>query len=256
MCGIVGYIGKQQAAPILLQGLEKLEYRGYDSAGLAVVDQSAGRILLEKAQGRLSALEERTQNGAALPGTLGIGHTRWATHGEPNDVNSHPHLSGSRRVALVHNGIVENYAQLRHFLSQQGYAFVSDTDSEVVAQLIDYYYESDPALAVRRAAERLRGSFALGIVFADQPDLFIALRKDSPLVIGLGEGENFIASDIPALLSHTRRVIRLGEMEMALVTRGGVEVFDRFGARLEPEAAIITWDAQSAEKGGYEHFML
>ncbi len=256
MCGIVGYIGGKQAAPLLLKGLEKLEYRGYDSAGLAVVDAENGSIIVKKARGRLRALEEMTDFGACIPGTLGIGHTRWATHGEPNDVNSHPHLSLSGRVALVHNGIVENYAELRTYLSEQGYAFVSDTDTEVVVQLIDHYYAGDPVLAVRQAADQLRGSFALGIVFADRPDLFIALRKDSPLIVGLGEGENFIASDVPALLAHTRRVIRLGEREMAVLTREGVTVLDHFGAKLEPEVLEITWDAESAEKGGYEHFML
>ncbi len=256
MCGIVGYIGGKQAAPLLLKGLEKLEYRGYDSAGLAVVDAENGSIIVKKARGRLRALEEMTDFGACIPGTLGIGHTRWATHGEPNDVNSHPHLSLSGRVALVHNGIVENYAELRTYLSEQGYAFVSDTDTEVVVQLIDHYYTGDPVLAVRQAADQLRGSFALGIVFADRPDLFIALRKDSPLIVGLGEGENFIASDVPALLAHTRRVIRLGEREMAVLTREGAAVYDHFGAKLEPEVLEITWDAESAEKGGYEHFML
>ncbi|HOS18527.1 MAG TPA: glutamine--fructose-6-phosphate transaminase (isomerizing), partial [Clostridia bacterium] len=256
MCGIVGYIGGKQAAPLLLQGLEKLEYRGYDSAGLAVVDAGNGGIIVKKARGRLSALKEMTDCGKSIPGILGIGHTRWATHGEPNDVNSHPHLSRSGRVALVHNGIVENYAELRQYLCEQGYGFVSDTDTEVVVQLIDHYYENDPVAAVRRAADQLRGSFALGIVFADRPDLFIALRKDSPLIVGLGEGENFIASDVPALLAHTRRVIRLGEREMAVVTREGVTVYDHFGVKLEPEVLEITWDAESAEKGGYEHFML
>ncbi len=256
MCGIVGYIGGKQAAPLLLKGLEKLEYRGYDSAGLAVVDEGRGEIAVKKSRGRLRALEEMTDYGASVPGTLGIGHTRWATHGEPNDVNSHPHLSLSGRVALVHNGIVENYAELRAYLAEESYTFVSDTDTEVVVQLIDHYYENDPVAAVRRAADQLRGSFALGIVFADREDLFIALRKDSPLIVGLGEGENFIASDVPALLAHTRRVIRLGEREMAVLTREKVEIFDHFGVRVEPEVIEVTWDAASAEKGGYEHFML
>ena len=256
MCGIVGYIGGKQAAPLLLQGLEKLEYRGYDSAGLAVVDAEKGEIDVKKARGRLRALEEMTNDGASVRGTLGIGHTRWATHGEPNDVNSHPHLSLSGRVALVHNGIVENYAELRAYLSEAGYTFVSDTDTEIVVQLIDHYYAGNPVAAVRQAVAQLRGSFALGIVFADRPDLFIALRKDSPLVVGLGNGENFIASDVPALLAHTRRIIRLGELEMAVVTREEVVVYDHFGVRTEPEILNITWDAASAEKGGYEHFML
>lgn len=256
MCGIVGYIGGKQAAPLLLQGLEKLEYRGYDSAGLAVVDAAKGSITVKKARGRLRVLEEMTDYGSSINGTLGIGHTRWATHGEPNDVNSHPHLSRSGRVALVHNGIVENYTELRAYLTEQGYTFVSDTDTEIVVQLIDHYYQGDPVEAVRKAAAQLRGSFALAIVFADQPDMFIALRKDSPLVVGLGRGENFVASDVPALLAHTRRVIRLGEQEMAVVTRGDVTIYDHFGVKTEPEVLNITWDAASAEKGGYEHFML
>lgn len=256
MCGIVGYIGDKQAAPLLLKGLEKLEYRGYDSAGLAVVDEAADEINVKKVRGRLIALEEMTQYGAIIPGTLGIGHTRWATHGEPNDVNSHPHLSLSGRVALVHNGIIENYAELRAYLVEKGYAFASDTDTEVVVQLIDHYYKDDPVAAVRRTADQLRGSFALGIVFRDQPELFVALRKDSPLIVGLGEGENFIASDVPALLAHTRRVIRLGEREMAVLTRDSVMIYDHFGVQLAPEVLEITWDAASAEKGGYEHFML
>ena len=255
MCGIVGYIGDKQAAPLLLEGLKKLEYRGYDSAGLAIVNPD-GAIDVKKARGRLCVLEGLTHDGSDLCGTLGIGHTRWATHGEPNDVNSHPHLSLSGKVALVHNGIIENYAELRAYLTERGYVFASDTDTEVVVQLIDSYYDGDPAEAVRKAVDQLRGSYALGIVFADRPDMFVAVRKDSPLVIGLGNGENFIASDVTALISHTRRIIRLGEREMAVITRRGVEVFDHFGVRAAHEVQNVTWDAAAAEKGGYAHFML
>ncbi len=255
MCGIVGYIGNKQAAPLLLEGLEKLEYRGYDSAGLAVVTPG-GEIQVRKARGRLAVLKALTHDGADMAGTLGVGHTRWATHGEPNDVNSHPHLSHSGRVALVHNGIIENYAQLRSYLTDRGYAFVSDTDTEIVSQLVDHYYHGDALAAVQTAVEQLTGSYALGVVFADRPDEFYAVRKDSPLVLGLGEGENFIASDVPALLKHTRRVIRLGERELAVVRRDGVEIYDRFGGKVERPVTEITWDQSSAEKGGFAHFML
>ena len=227
MCGIVGYIGPKQAAPLLLEALEKLEYRGYDSAGLAILGGNGLSVC--KAKGRLSVLFDRTEGGATMPGTAGIGHTRWATHGEPSDVNSHPHLSHSGRVAVVHNGIVENYAELREFLTEHGYEFQSDTDTEIVAQLVDFYYHGDPVKAVRDAESLLSGSYALGIAFAAHPDLLIAVRKDSPLIFGLGEGENFIASDIPALLKHTREIVRLDERELAVLTRAGVSVYDRFG---------------------------
>ena len=231
MCGIVGYIGPKQAAPLLLEALEKLEYRGYDSAGLAILGGNGLSVC--KAKGRLSVLFDRTEGGATMPGTAGIGHTRWATHGEPSDVNSHPHLSHSGRVAVVHNGIVENYAELREFLTEHGYEFQSDTDTEIVAQLVDYYYHGDPVKAVRDAESLLIGSYALGIAFAEHPDLLIAVRKDSPLILGLGEGENFIASDIPALLKHTREIMRLDERELAVLTRTGVSVYDRFGDPVE-----------------------
>ncbi len=254
MCGIVGYIGAKQAAPLLLAALEKLEYRGYDSAGLAIL--SADGLSVCKAKGRLSVLFERTQGGASMPGTAGVGHTRWATHGEPSDVNSHPHLSHSGRVAVVHNGIVENYAQLREFLTEHGYVFHSDTDTEIVAQLVDYYYKGDPVAAVRAAEAQLMGSYALGIAFAAHPNMLIAVRKDSPLILGLGEGENFIASDIPALLKHTREIVRLGERELAVLTREGISVYDRFGDPVEREPEYIAWDVSAAEKGGYAHFML
>ena len=254
MCGIVGYIGNKQAAPLLLEALEKLEYRGYDSAGLAIIGDDGLSVC--KAKGRLRVLFERTEGGAAMPGTAGIGHTRWATHGEPSDVNSHPHLSHSGRVAVVHNGIIENYAELREFLTEHGYAFRSDTDTEIVAQLVDYYYHGDPVKAVRQAEALLTGSYALGIAFAEHPELLIAVRKDSPLILGLGEGETFIASDIPALLKHTREIVRLDERELAVLTRSGVSVYDRFGDPVEKTPEHIAWDVDAAEKGGYAHFML
>ena len=255
MCGIVGYIGDKQAAPLLLDGLKKLEYRGYDSAGLAIVGDDES-ITVAKERGRLSALYEITNGGEAIRGCVGIGHTRWATHGEPNRINAHPHVSMSGRVALVHNGIIENYAELKAFLIGKGYTFTSETDSEVAVQLIDYYYDGDPMEAVRLAEAQFVGSYAMAIVFADREDEFIALRKDSPLILGLGEGENFIASDAPALLKHTRRIIRLGERELAVVRREGVAIYNSFGERVEHEPINITWDVESAEKNGYDHFML
>ena len=255
MCGIVGYIGDKQAAPLLLDGLKKLEYRGYDSAGLAIVGDDES-ITVAKERGRLSALYEITNGGEAIRGCVGIGHTRWATHGEPNQINAHPHVSMSGRVALVHNGIIENYAELKAFLIGKGYTFTSETDSEVAVQLIDYYYDGDPMEAVRLAEAQFVGSYAMAIVFADREDEFIALRKDSPLILGLGEGENFIASDAPALLKHTRRIIRLGERELAVVRREGVAIYNSFGERVEHEPITVTWDVESAEKNGYDHFML
>ena len=256
MCGIVGYIGGKAAAPLLLDGLKKLEYRGYDSAGIAVVNN--GSIHAAKERGRLSALCSLTGDGKSISGHLGIGHTRWATHGEPNHVNAHPHISIGGMVALVHNGIIENFSELKQFLIENGYSFVSETDSEVAAQLIDYYYkrQHDPVEAVRLAEKRFAGSYAMGIVFADREDEFIALRKDSPLIIGLGEGENFIASDVPALLKHTRRIIRLGERELAVIRKDGVTIFDKDSNTVKREPVMVTWDADSAEKGGYDHFML
>lgn len=254
MCGIVGYVGSRQAAPLILDALEKLEYRGYDSSGLALAGNTGLHVY--KALGRLSVLRGRTENGAGLKETAGIGHTRWATHGEPSDVNSHPHLSHSGKVALVHNGIIENYLELRDFLSAHGYTFVSDTDTEIAVQLVDFFYKGDPVRAVREAVNLLVGSFALGIVFEDHPDMLVAVRKDSPLIVGLGEGENFIASDVPAILSHTREVIRLSEYEFAVLTADGVSLYDRYGERVEKEPEHISWDAGAAEKGGYPHFML
>ncbi|MDO5112280.1 MAG: glutamine--fructose-6-phosphate transaminase (isomerizing) [Clostridia bacterium] len=254
MCGVIGYVGSKQAAPLMLDALEKLEYRGYDSSGIAVCGPAG--IQLAKRKGRLSVLRESTHNGEDLRGCTGIGHTRWATHGEPSDVNAHPHLSRSGKVALVHNGIIENYAELREFLVERGYTFISDTDTEIAVQLIDYFYRGDPVHAVRETVNLLVGAFSLSILFADYPDRLIAVRKDSPLVIGVGKDENFIASDIPALLTHTRDIIRLGEYEMAVIDAHNIVVFDRFGEKVNKEIQHVTWDAGAAEKGGYPHFML
>ncbi len=254
MCGIVGYTGPKQAAPILLEGLAKLEYRGYDSAGLALSDNRG--ITVKKARGRLRVLNDIINGGKDALGTTGIGHTRWATHGEPSDINAHPHLSHSGRVAVVHNGIVENYMELKVFLSNHGYTFVSDTDTEVVSQLMDYCYHGDPVAAAQEAVGMLEGAFALGILFSDYPSTIIAVRKDSPLIVGLGEGENFIASDVPAILKHTRQILRLKERELAVLTPDGVTLFDRQGERIFREPERITWDVASAEKDGYEHFMI
>ena len=254
MCGIVGYVGPKEAAPLLLEALHKLEYRGYDSSGICVA--ANGTIQVAKARGRLQVLRDMTQEGAQLPGHIGVGHTRWATHGEPSDVNSHPHLSQSGRVALVHNGIVENYMELREFLTEKGYTFASQTDTEIAAQLIDHCYHGDPVQAVREAVNLLTGSFALGIIFRDHPDQIIAVRKDSPLIVGLGQGENFIASDIPALLKHTRDILRLDEYELAVIRQDRVQVFDRYGDPVEKQIQHVDWDPGAAEKGGYAHFML
>ena len=254
MCGIVGYVGPKEAAPLLLEALHKLEYRGYDSSGICVA--ANGSIQVAKARGRLQVLRDMTQEGAQLPGHIGVGHTRWATHGEPSDVNSHPHLSQGGRVALVHNGIVENYMELREFLTEKGYTFASQTDTEIAAQLIDHCYHGDPVQAVREAVNLLTGSFALGIIFRDHPDQIIAVRKDSPLIVGLGQGENFIASDIPALLKHTRDILRLDEYELAVIRQDRVQVFDRYGDPVEKQIQHVDWDPGAAEKGGYAHFML
>lgn len=223
-------------------------------AGICVA--ANGTIQVAKARGRLQVLRDMTQEGAQLPGHIGVGHTRWATHGEPSDVNSHPHLSQGGRVALVHNGIVENYMELREFLTEKGYTFASQTDTEIAAQLIDHCYHGDPVQAVREAVNLLTGSFALGIIFRDHPDQIIAVRKDSPLIVGLGQGENFIASDIPALLKHTRDILRLDEYELAVIRQDRVQVFDRYGDPVEKQIQHVDWDPGAAEKGGYAHFML
>lgn len=254
MCGIVGYAGSRQAAPILLGGLKKLEYRGYDSSGIAVGD--GGKLNMVKAKGRLDNLVKLTDNGKNLIGNVGVGHTRWATHGEPNDVNSHPHLSKSGRFAVVHNGIIENYLSLREFLTDKGFDFVSDTDTEVIAHLLDYYYDGDILDALRKVLNKLVGSYALGVLNSLTPDKLYAVRKDSPLVIGLGDGENFIASDMPALIAHTKRFILLNDDEIAEIDRDKAVVFNKNMETVTSTPFTVDWDEKSAEKDGYAHFML
>ena len=256
MCGIVGYVGKEQAAPILLDGLERLEYRGYDSAGLAVLGGRRG-LQVKKSKGRLSVLKALTDNGRSLTGTLGIGHTRWATHGEPNDVNSHPQLSEGRKIAVVHNGIIENYVEIKEFLISQGVHFSSETDTEVVAQLLEYFYDScgDFMASVYRVLDRIEGAYALGIICRDVPDSFIAARKDAPLLLGYGDGCNFVASDVTALIKHTRDVAYMNDGEVALVSADSIQVFDEYGQPVEKEHSYVDWDVSAAEKGGYPHFM-
>lgn len=256
MCGIVGYIGKKQAAPILLDGLEKLEYRGYDSAGMAVYDGE--QINIKKATGRLKVLNELTHGGELLPGTAGIGHTRWATHGEPSDVNAHPHFNADHTIAVVHNGIIENYLKLRKQLTEKGYTFVSETDTEVVAHLLDYYYKKcgNPLEAVTKIMHRVEGSYALGILFSDEPDVVYAVRKDSPLIVGKGKEGNLIASDVPAVLKYTRDVYFIENEEIARLTENNIEFFNVDGETIDKASKTIEWDINAAEKGGYEHFML
>ena len=254
MCGIVGYVGKEQAAPILLEGLSKLEYRGYDSAGIAVM--TARGIDVKKAKGRLSVLEEKLDGGKKLSGTMGIGHTRWATHGEPSDTNSHPHLSHSGRFAVVHTGIIENYMRLREYLTKKGFSFLSETDTEVIAHLVEYYYNGDMIDTITRVMNKVEGAYALGILCADNPDSFVAVRKESPLIVGLGQGENFIASDIPAILRHTRDVYFLENNEIVVLTAGGVKVYNTDHEEIQKEIFKVDWDISAAEKGGYEHFMI
>lgn len=253
MCGIVGYIGDKQASPILIEGLSKLEYRGYDSAGVAVIDDF--NVKVEKCKGRLKNLEERL-NENPIKGCVGIGHTRWATHGEPSDRNSHPHSNKNFTISIVHNGIIENYLELREWLTSIGYEFKTETDTEVVVHLLDYLYEGDILKAVKNALHRIQGSYALGVVSSKEPDKIIAVRKDSPLIIGIGKGENFIASDIPAILSHTRDIYLLNDREIAVLTKDKVEVMTSEGFIVKKEVFHVTWDAESAEKGGYEHFMI
>lgn len=253
MCGIVGYIGDKTATPILVNGLKKLEYRGYDSAGVAIFDDEALRVV--KSKGRLAVLEDRVKT-EKLDGKMGIGHTRWATHGEPNDVNSHPHLSHSGKIAVVHNGIIENYMKLKDFLISQGYEFKSETDTEVIAHLVDYYYKGDLVKAVMETVDELEGSYALGVICKDCDDTFIAARKDSPLIVGLGKGENFIASDIPAIIEHTRDIYILEDKEVVVLRKDEVKIFDSLGAEVKKEVFHVHWDVAAAEKGGYEHFMM
>ena len=256
MCGIVGYVGAQQAAPILLDGLRRLEYRGYDSAGMAVCGPEGLRVC--KTKGRLQALAELTEEGRAVPGTLGVGHTRWATHGEPNDINAHPQVSENGLFAVVHNGIIENYALLREQLTKKGYTFRSQTDTEVVAQLLAYYYAASHDLfeAVNSMLSAVEGAYALGIVCADAPDRLIAARKDAPLLLGCGDGENFLASDVTALLRHTRDIVYMDDGELAVITAGGIRIYDERRRPIEKEHQHIDWDVDAAEKGGYDHFML
>ena len=254
MCGIVGFIGKEQAAPILLDGLSRLEYRGYDSAGLAVYDAEKG-LQVVKAKGRLQVLRDLTREGQDVPGLMGVGHTRWATHGAPNDVNSHPQVSQSGRMAVVHNGIIENYAKLKKFLESKGVQFVSETDTEVVAQLLDYYYKGDLLDAVSKVLHRIQGAYALGIVCADEPDKLVAVRKDSPLILGLGQGFTMLASDVTALIRYTREVCYLDDGEMAVLSPDGVKVYNSLVQPVEKETFHVDWEISAAEKGGYEHFM-
>ena len=255
MCGIVGYIGGEQAAPILLEGLSRLEYRGYDSAGVAVFDGQTGSLAVRKAKGRLQVLSDQLHGGADLDSTAGVGHTRWATHGAPSDVNSHPQVSRSGKIAVVHNGIIENYAELKAFLMNQGVSFTSETDTEVVAQLIEYFYDGDLLQAVGRVLHRIQGAYALGILCAGCPDQIIAVRKDSPLILGYGEGCNFIASDVTAILRHTRRVGYMEDGELAVLTREGVQCYNHLMQPIEKEIVTVDWEIDAAEKGGYEHFM-
>ena len=254
MCGIVGYIGKQQAAPIILDGLSKLEYRGYDSAGMSIYD--GHKIQIEKAVGRLKVLEELTHDGTTMPGFVGIGHTRWATHGAPSDVNSHPHFNKEETITVVHNGIIENYLPLKKKLLDKGYVFVSETDTEVLAHLLDYYYKGNPLEAITKVLHRVEGSYALGIMFAEHPDVLYAVRKDSPLIVGKSKDGCFIASDVPAILKYTREVYYVDNQEVVCMRDDSLQFFTVDEEEIEKEAVTIDWDASAAEKAGYEHFML
>ncbi|HEX9060833.1 MAG TPA: glutamine--fructose-6-phosphate transaminase (isomerizing), partial [Clostridia bacterium] len=253
MCGIVGYVGSKKATPVLINGLKKLEYRGYDSSGIAVFNEDKLEVI--KCKGRLAILEDKLANEVPS-GNIGIGHTRWATHGEPNDVNSHPHISNSGKIAVVHNGIIENYMKLKEFLQSKGYEFVSETDTEVIAHLVEYYYKGDLVQAVMETIDELEGSYALGVICSDCNDTFVAARKDSPLIVGVGKGENFIASDIPAILEHTRDIYILEDKEVVVLTGSEVKVFNSLGAPVQKEIFHVNWDVSSAEKGGFEHFMM
>ena len=258
MCGIVGYVGQEKAAPILLEGLTKLEYRGYDSAGLAVRDGN-GPVRIVKAKGRIEVLRQKTDGGQSLIGTTGIGHTRWATHGEPSELNSHPHTSDDGNVVAVHNGIIENYQELKEKLIRNGYAFQTQTDTEVVVKLIDYYYKKynlGPVDALAKTMVRVRGSYALAVLFKDYPGEIWAARKDSPMIIGVGDHASYIASDVPAILSYTRDVYYIGNLEMACIDENGARFFNLDGDQIEKEVTTIQWDAEAAEKGGFEHFMM
>ncbi|SMC85843.1 glutamine--fructose-6-phosphate transaminase (isomerizing) [Papillibacter cinnamivorans] len=253
MCGIVGYIGKEEAAPILLDGLSKLEYRGYDSAGVAVFTGKELKVI--KSKGRLKLLSDMLDGGRALPGTVGLGHTRWATHGEPSDLNAHPHLSHSGKIAVVHNGIIENYMRLKEMLLAKGVTFRSDTDTEVVAQLLDYFYEGDILKAVAKTVDRLEGSYALGIVCSDCPDRLVAARKDAPLILGYGKSCNFMASDVTAVIRYTKDVCYLDDGEIAVLKEGEITVYNSILTPVEKQRSRVDWEISAAEKGGYEHFM-
>ncbi|MEG0372103.1 MAG: glutamine--fructose-6-phosphate transaminase (isomerizing), partial [Clostridium sp.] len=254
MCGIVGYYGKREVTPLLISGLSKLEYRGYDSAGVAILSDD-GNLTVTKCKGRLVNLENRLKE-EPLYGYIGIGHTRWATHGQPSTLNSHPHSNEKGTISIVHNGIIENYIYLREWLIGEGYKFNSETDTEVIPHLIDYYYDGDLLNALMNATAKMEGSYAIGVVSTYEPDKVVAVRKDSPLIVGLGKDENFIASDIPAVLNETRDIYLLKNNEFVVMDEDGVRLYDAEGRRIEKEVYHVTWDADAAEKGGYEHFMM
>ena len=254
MCGIVGYVGKRQAVPVLLQGLHKLEYRGYDSSGVALLEQ--GRLKVIKARGRIQNMEKLLQAQGPFTATCGIGHTRWATHGEPSDINAHPHVSENGRIALVHNGIIENYMELREMLKKAGFSIRTETDSELAAHLFQLHYHGDALAALRETTRQLRGSYALAVINADAPGELLCARRDNPLILGVGEGENMIASDIPAILALTKRYIVMADGQTARITADSVELYDGVGNRIQPKIETVTWDLSAAEKGGYEHFMI
>ena len=258
MCGIVGFVGSSQAAPILLQGLKKLEYRGYDSAGIAVFNEETGKTEIVKAKGRLKILSEKTDGGVAVPGTCGIGHTRWATHGEPSEINAHPHCTDDKSIILVHNGIIENYQEIKEKLLKSGYSFYSQTDTEIAVKLVDYYYRKTgtPLEALTRSMLRIRGSYAFGVMFRDYPGKLFAARKDSPLIIGKSEVGSLIASDVPAILDRTRNVYYIDNLEIAELSGDEIHFYNIDREEIAKEMTEIKWDAESAEKGGYEHFML
>lgn len=253
MCGIVGYFGNRDASSLLVNGLSKLEYRGYDSAGVAILNENG--LNVTKAVGRLANLEECLEKNP-IKGNVGIGHTRWATHGCPSDVNSHPHTNGDGTIAVVHNGIIENYIKIKEWLSEKGYKFKSETDTEVIPQLVDYYYKGDLLSAVMEATEKLEGSYAIGVICANEPDKLVAVRNESPLIVGLGENENFIASDIPAVLNETRDVYLLENKEYVVMTKDGVKIYGDYEKEIKKEVFHVTWNADAAEKGGYDHFMM
>ncbi|URZ18419.1 glutamine--fructose-6-phosphate transaminase (isomerizing) [Clostridium felsineum] len=254
MCGIVGYIGNREATPLIVEGLKKLEYRGYDSAGVAVIN-SDNKLQIAKAKGRLANLEKELEIDG-LSGVIGIGHTRWATHGVPSKLNSHPHLNTKKTIAVVHNGIIENYMELRKFLRENGYEFITDTDTEVIPNLIDFYYNGDLVEAVTEATKKLRGGYAFGVISVDEPDKLVAVRKDCPLIVGLKEGGNFIASDIPAVLNETRDVYFIEDDEIVVLTKDSVKILTEDGKEVNRDVYHVTWNADAAEKGGYDHFML